>query len=47
MEVTMCYETSEQNYCPTLCSNSIDYHFRTKTSDCQRSQVIWCHELYS
>jgi len=40
MEAKLRYETSEQTHCPTLCSNSVGYHFRTKT--CDLLKVI-CH----
>jgi len=39
MEVTMCYETAEQIYCPPLFSNSVGYHFSTKPYDCLK--VKW------
>jgi len=39
MELTMRYGTSQQTYCSPLCSNSVGYHFRTKT--CDRLNVIW------
>ena len=34
MEVTVCYDTVEQTYCPPLSSNSVGYHFSSKPCDC-------------